>query len=126
MKSNPTFTYIAKPSKGRGGDGIFLVKKFSDLPKSALSNDFIVQRYIDNPFLIDNKKFDFRIYVVIKGVEPIEAYLCDEGLARFCTSNYRKPDNINIKNLYMHLTNFSLNKNSDKFIQPEEEFHNDN
>jgi glutathione synthase/RimK-type ligase-like ATP-grasp enzyme len=122
MKSNLNYTYIAKPSKGRGGDGIFLVKKFSDLPKSALASDFIVQRYIDNPYLMDNKKFDFRIYVVIKGIDPLEAYLCEEGLARFCTSNYRKPDTHNIKNIYMHLTNFSLNKNSEKFISPEEEF----
>ena len=45
------------------------------------------------------------------------------SLGRFCTSNYAKPDHINIKNLYMHLTNFSLNKNSDNFISPEEEFY---
>lgn len=30
-------------------------------------------------------------------------------------SNYKKPDLLNMKNMYMHLTNFSLNKNSDKF-----------
>jgi hypothetical protein len=75
--------------------------------------------------LIDKKKFDLRLYVVIKGVEPLQAYLCDEGLARFCTSNYVKPDQNNIKNLYMHLTNFSLNKNSQNFITPEEEFFKD-
>lgn len=88
MRVNQNQTFIAKPSKGRGGDGIFLVKKFSDLPKSALTHDFLVQRYIDNPYLIDRKKFDLRIYVVIKGLDPIEAYLCDEGLARFCTVNH--------------------------------------
>jgi len=27
--------------------------------------------------------------VFIKGVRPMEAYLCDEGLARFCTEDYR-------------------------------------
>jgi glutathione synthase/RimK-type ligase-like ATP-grasp enzyme len=85
MRAFPNYTFIAKPSKGRGGDGIFLVKKFTDLPRSALNHDFIVQRYIENPYLIDKKKFDFRIYVVIKGIDPVEAYLCDEGLARFCT-----------------------------------------
>lgn len=72
-----------------------------------------------------HKKFDARLYVVIKGVDPIEAYLCEEGLARFCTQNYRKPDAMNMRNMYMHLTNFSLNKNSDKFKKPEAGFMND-
>jgi len=36
-----------------------------------------------------------------------------------------KPDSSNIKNLYMHLTNFSLNKNSDNYVSPEEEFYKD-
>ena len=84
-----------------------------------------MQRYIENPYLIDKKKFDLRLYVVIKGVDPLQAYLCDEGLARFCTANYAKPDHINIKNLFMHLTNFSLNKNSDNFITPDDEFYKD-
>lgn len=47
--------------------------------------EYLVQRYIDNPLLISGKKFDIRLYVVIKGVEKIEAYVCEEGLARFCT-----------------------------------------
>ena len=92
MAVNPNHVMIAKPSKGRGGDGIFLVKRFNDLTKSALHHDFLLQRYIENPLLIDRKKFDLRVYVVIKGVDPVQAYLCDEGLARFCTENYRKPD----------------------------------
>lgn len=63
---------------------------------------------------------------MIKGVDPIEAYLCEEGLARFCTQNYRKPDAMNMRNMYMHLTNFSLNKNSEKFKKPDAQFLNDN
>ena len=64
------------------------MKKFIELPRSALTHDFLVQRYIENPYLIDKKKFDLRVYVVIKGISPLEAYLCDEGLARFCTVSY--------------------------------------
>ena len=32
MKDHPKFTFIAKPSRGRGGEGITLIQKFSDLP----------------------------------------------------------------------------------------------
>ena len=51
--------------------------------------EYLVQRYIENPLLISGKKFDIRLYVVIKGVEKIEAYVCDEGLARFCTVSFK-------------------------------------
>jgi tubulin polyglutamylase TTLL11 len=62
-----------------------LIKRFHDLPRNAHHNEYLVQRYVENPLVINNKKFDIRLYVVIKGVDPIEAYVCDEGLARFCT-----------------------------------------
>ena len=61
------------------------MRKFSDLPKQAFQHEYLVQRYIENPLLVNNKKFDIRLYVVIKGVDPIEAYVYEEGLARFCT-----------------------------------------
>lgn len=35
MRHFPNQTFICKPSKGRGGEGICLVRKFSDLPKQA-------------------------------------------------------------------------------------------
>lgn len=76
--------------------------------------------------LIDKKKFDLRVYVLIKGVDPLEAYLCDEGLARFCTENYHKPTRDNKDKLLGHLTNYSLNKNSDKFIESTKFFEENN
>lgn len=72
--------------------------------------------------MIDKKKFDLRIYVLIKSFDPIEAYLCDEGLARFCTEDYRQPNAANMKNMFMHLTNFSLNKQSENYKAPENDF----
>ncbi len=49
-----------------------------------------VQRYIDNPLIVDGFKFDLRVYVVITGVNEgdVRAYLAEEGLARFCTTKY--------------------------------------
>lgn len=63
-----------------------------DIPNSLSTGekkDMLVQRYIKTPLLIDNKKFDLRLYVVIVGLDPIHAYLADEGLARLCAENYR-------------------------------------
>ena len=39
-----------------------------------------------------------------------------EGLSRFATDIYVPPNNGNLDNLFMHLTNYAINKNSDKFI----------
>ena len=40
MKDHPKFTFIAKPSRGRGGEGIMLVQKFADLPKNWSTSGF--------------------------------------------------------------------------------------
>ena len=60
-------------------------------------------------------KFDLRIYVVVTGINEgnIHAFIADEGLARFCTQKYQKPTPANFKKVFMHLTNYSLNKGSD-------------
>lgn len=130
MKAHPNFFWIGKPSCGRGGDGIMLLQKYTDIPKNLLTyqeKDLLVQRYVKTPLLVDGKKFDLRLYALIKGYGPIEAYLANEGLARLCTENYKQPTKENMKNMFMHLTNFSLNKNSDNFIAPTEDFKtNDN
>lgn len=125
MEQHPKFTFICKPNCGKGGEGIFLVDKFKQIPKNMWADshaELLVQRYIKTPILIDKKKFDLRLYVMIKGFDPIEAYLCDEGLGRFCTEDYRQPCPGNMKNMYMHLTNYSLNKNSEKYVACDDNF----
>lgn len=66
------------------------------------------------------KKHDLRLYILIACVEPFIAFINEEGLTRFCVEEYQKPDKTNKHKENMHLTNYSLNKNSDKFIYTEE------
>ena len=79
---HPSFTYIVKPEAGCQGRGIYLTNSVSELEKCR---GHIVQRYIDKPYLIDNLKFDFRLYVLVTCVNPLRIYVFDEGLARFAT-----------------------------------------
>ena len=51
-----------------------------------------------------------RIYVIVTGTSELQAFVADEGLARFCTTKFTKPTTQNFKDQYMHLTNYSLNK----------------
>lgn len=86
---NPTF--IVKPDGGSQGDGIYLIRDPSDLKLMAGSQakQAVVQEYIHKPLLIDKLKFDIRLYVLIKSLEPLEIYIAKEGLTRFCTEPYQ-------------------------------------
>ena len=46
----------------------------------------------------------------------MKIYLFKEGIARFSTEKYVVPSEDNFANTYMHLTNYSLNKSSDKWV----------
>ena len=113
--------FIAKPASGSLGEGITLISKISDIPKYG-SNEWIVQKYIANPLLLDKKKFDFRLYVLITSVDPYICYLNEEGLARLCTEDYKKPTKENLKNHYIHLTNYYINKNHPDYKNGEDAF----
>jgi tubulin polyglutamylase TTLL6/13 len=49
-------------------------------------------------------------------VDPLQIYLFKEGMARLSTDSYKEPTKKNMKNMFMHLTNYSINsKNKGKF-----------
>uniref|UniRef100_H2XQ27 Tubulin polyglutamylase TTLL11 n=1 Tax=Ciona intestinalis TaxID=7719 RepID=H2XQ27_CIOIN len=109
-------TYIVKPDTGSQGEGIHLVSDPRDVHAVVGARPAVVQKYIENPILLDGYKFDLRMYVVVARLHPVEIYLCKDGLARLCTVPYEPPSATNINNTLMHLTNYSLNKNSGDFI----------
>lgn len=75
----------------------------------------IVQRYIADPMTLDGLKFDLRIYVVVTDLDSPVAYMCKEGLARFCTEEYQAPTKGNFKDFFRHLTNYSINKHHEEY-----------
>jgi hypothetical protein len=42
MRANQDQTFIAKPSNGKAGRGIKLLKQFADLPKGAYHNEYLL------------------------------------------------------------------------------------
>lgn len=107
-------TFIIKPESGCQGKGIFLLKNLKKLSPFAKC---VCQVYIPHPLLIDGYKFDQRIYVLITCVDPLRLYIYDEGIARFATVKYEVPTEDNLEVVYMHLTNYSLNKFSESYVR---------
>lgn len=113
QKKNMNKTFIVKPEASCQGRGIYLTRNFEDVDPM---DHVVIQNYIDKPFLIDNLKFDLRLYVLLAGCNPLRIYLHNEGLARFATEEYKPPKNMNIDNLCMHLTNYAINKKNKNFV----------
>ena len=110
-------TYILKPETGCQGKGIWVTKN----PKEVKPHEHMIcQQYMPKPFLIDNFKFDFRLYVLVTSCDPFRIFLFKDGLARFATNKYVEPNHNNIDNVFMHLTNYAINKHSEDFIRDDE------
>ena len=103
--------YICKPAGSSQGKGIFLSNDIFEIREKVYSQQTVVQQYIDNPLLINKRKFDLRVYVLITSMNPLRIYMYKEGLARFATVDYSYNFDT-LKNRFIHLTNYSINKNN--------------
>ena len=52
------------------------------------------------------------MYVLVLGIDPMRIFLFKDGLARLATSAYYQPNEANMNNMTMHLTNYAINKNA--------------
>ena len=112
-------TFIVKPDSLSQGQGIFLSRNPERIIQSCTHQEggFVVQEYLDKPHLIDDLKYDLRIYVLLYGVNPMRIFIHDQGIARFATEVYAPPKSSNMDNLYIHLTNYAINKYNKAFQQ---------
>lgn len=86
-----------------------------DISEVPLNEQLVISKYIDNPLLIHGLKFDLRLYVLVTNFDPLKIYVYNEGLVRFASEPYNLES---IKsNVYAHLTNYSINKKSENFVQ---------
>lgn len=108
-KDHKNTVFILKPGSGSCGNGIFLTKSFANVnPYQRM----ICQTYIKRPLLVDGFKFDLRVYTLVTSMDPLRVYVYNEGLVRCATQRYYEPSEMNLNQKFMHLTNYSINKNS--------------
>ncbi|KAJ8718442.1 hypothetical protein PYW08_002679 [Mythimna loreyi] len=116
-KSRKNKTFIIKPECGSQGRGIYLTKSLKDIKPT---DKLICQVYLSKPYLVDGYKFDIRVYTLITSCDPLRIFVYNEGLVRFATSRYADPNVNNTTNVFMHLTNYALNKHSRTYVYDSE------
>jgi tubulin polyglutamylase TTLL6/13 len=108
--------FIMKPNSGCQGRGIVVARDpLTALDEHTLDN-YIVQEYIHRPLLLEGKKFDLRVYVLLTSIRHPSIFLFNDGLVRICTEQYEAPTEENVKNACKHLTNYAVNKKSSEYV----------
>lgn len=103
--------WILKPVGYSCGSGIILMnneEKILNHIQNLAASKFVVQKYIEKPLLIHNRKFDIRIYFMTffnKG--KVNIWLYKNCYIKCCSVNF------NLENLHksIHVTNHGVQKN---------------
>jgi len=106
-------SFILKPTDRGEGNGIVVMDDWRQLvnwkSKFPESDEIVVQTYLPNPFLINERKWDMRTYVLVTSISPLRVYMYRDGLVRFASSKYEKDAKGGGK-ATSFLTNTSVNK----------------
>lgn len=101
--------WIVKPVGLSRGRGIMCMNTFPEILHYAITSDcdFVVQKYIERPLIIQNRKFDIRQWALVNSFDPLEIWVYDEFYLRFAATDY---SHSNLQDIYTHLTNNSITK----------------
>ncbi|XP_061172452.1 probable tubulin polyglutamylase ttll-15 [Saccostrea echinata] len=128
-EEHPNTLWVQKRNSHRG----IKIKHVQELDLSDEGS--FVQVFVDQPFLIDGRKFDIGVYTILTSIDPLRVYTLEsEALFRFCSQDYYPFDarNINkyvvgdaympvweipsLKKLYREL-NFNFKESFDAYLE---------
>ena len=70
--------------------------------KNPQTKSWVVQKYVEHPFLFNGRKFDIRVWAIV--TDDFRVYFYKHGYLRTSSAEYNLKD----KNNYVHLTNQCL------------------
>jgi tubulin polyglutamylase TTLL9 len=70
---------------------------------------YVIQRYIQNPFLVGGRKFDIRLYALTLCFQPLIIYVYRGGFCRFSSQPFSLKS---FQNREVHLTNIAVQTHS--------------
>lgn len=114
--------WIVKPGWMSRGRGIKLFKDLASIQHYTQEGLWVIQKYIENPLLINNRKFDIRVWVLLTSTSTISGYIYTRPYLRFSSEEFTSDDT---ENLFIHLTNNSIIKYSQNFSEENSMWHNE-
>lgn len=89
--------WIIKPRNDYGRKGVNIVRNYNDIYnwiQKEKSQQWILQKYIDNPLLLNQKKFHIRIFVLIhKKKKNLQFFVYKKGFIYTSGKKYNKQSN---------------------------------
>ena len=100
--------WILKPANESCGVGIEMIddiKKFQEImnEEEKYNREYVIQKYIENPLLIENKKFDIRCYAMVVSTDPY-ILLFKHGYVRRALETYK----VDSEDRFVHLVNHEV------------------
>ena len=88
-------------------------KEINKNPETYQNSIVIIQKYIEKPLCYKGRKCDMRIWVLL--TYNLDVYYFKEGHFKATSAEY----DVNSKNSYVHLTNYSVQKHNENFAKYE-------
>ncbi|KAH9246689.1 hypothetical protein BASA81_015738 [Batrachochytrium salamandrivorans] len=119
VSSGANGKWIAKPHSSGGGKGITVVETEHELGELLGSErKLVIQPFLDNPLLVNRRKVDLRVYVLVTNTSPLRAYVHNRGLVRFASQVYQE-NGQQQQSKSQFLTNTSINKKTSNLTAAE-------
>ena len=119
FEENPNLNiWIIKPGENSNrGNGIIITDKLkviiSYISEFESNHTFIIQKYIENPLLINKRKFDIRCFTLLTSINGnLKGYFYNEGYIRTSSNDFSL---VNLENKFIHLTNDAVQKLSNNY-----------
>ena len=109
--------WIVKPTDLSQGEGIKIISSRSEADAFVDGNshegiDYIAQKYIETPLLLQQRKSEIRIYWLIACLEPLQVLMFHEGTVRLNSLPFKLAD---FDNQLVHITNVKQQHNHPDF-----------
>jgi len=115
--------WVVKPASKSRGRGIRCLRNLPAILQgragaSQKNSNYIVQKYIERPLLIEGYKFDIRQWVLVTSFNPLTVWFFENCYLRFCCHKFTLD---NLVDRFVHLANNSVQKYADDFADHAED-----